>query len=395
MIDSFEIDSRVGGKRLVPFLRVALAAVALLILEPPTFGQETLPALRDLGSPFFSIGVGVDVGVDERPDDAGLLASQFSIITPENCMKPVAIQNEEGVFRFELADRFMQFADDNELQVVGHCLVLANVGTPEWFFHEGDGDASSEVLLERMQTHIETAVGRYQGRIAMWDVVNEALADGDAEYLRDSDWSRIAGEEFIVRAFEAAHAADPDALLIYNDYNCEHDGKRQKLLRLVDMLQSRGAPLHVIGLQGHYELDAVPYEGLEQILLAARERGLKVVISELDIDVVPRSRWWAENGRYRDELSMHDPYRDGCPPEILERQAEQYARLFELLIKYEDVVERVTFWDLHDGQSWLNSFPWDRVNHPLLFDRDLQPKPAFDAVVEVLTAAGSPSPSTE
>lgn len=358
-----------------------------LLMAGPAVAHDDLPRLRELAEPLFFIGVGVDGGVADRADERELLTKQFEFITPENCMKPAVIQSEQGVFQFELADQFVQLAAEHELRVAGHCLVLANTGTPAWFFQDGDTEASAELLLERMQTHIETVVGRYKGRIAMWDVVNEALADESDGYLRDSDWSRIAGEEYLVRAFEVAHAADPDALLIYNDYNCEHGGKRDKLLQLVEMLQSRGAPLHAIGLQGHYELDAVPYEGLEELLIASRDRGLKVVISELDIDVVPRSRWWAEDGRYREELASHDPYADGCPPEILQRQAEQYARLFELLIRYEDVVERVTFWNLHDGQSWLNYFPWDRVNHPLLFDRELQPKPAFQAVVDVLNAS--------
>ncbi len=112
---------------------------------------------------------------------------------------------------------------------------------------------------------------------------------------------------------------------------------------------------------------------------------MKVVVSELDIDVIPRSKWWAEGGKYRGELAKFNPYTNGCPPEILQRQAGQYGQLFRLFRKHADVVARVTFWDLHDGQSWLNTFPWRRVNYPLLFDREGKPKPAFDAVVEALS----------
>ena len=192
------------------------------------------------------------------------------------------------------------------------------------------------------------------------------------------------GDEFLVKAFEYAHAADPEAMLIYNDYNNELPGKREKLIRLIRSLKERGAPVHAVGLQGHYELDHVPYQDLEATLAPLRDLGVKLVISELDIDVVLRSRWWADGGKYRDELAKYDPYRDGCPPEILQRQAEQYAQLFQLFARYADVIERVSFWNLHDGQSWLNSFPWNRVNHPLLFDRQRQPKPAFGAVLKVL-----------
>ena len=142
--------------------------------------------------------------------------------------------------------------------------------------------------------------------------------------------------------------------------------------------------IHAIGLQGHYEIDRLPLADIEATLVEMRKLGMKVVISELDMDVIPRGLWWADGGRHRDELSKLDPYRDGCPPEILQRQAEQYAQLFRLFRKYADTIVRVSFWNLHDGQSWLNDFPWKRANYPLLFDRAGQPKPAFEAVTKAL-----------
>ena len=160
--------------------------------------------------------------------------------------------------------------------------------------------------------------------------------------------------------------------------------KREKLIRLVRSLLAKKVPIHAIGLQGHYELDRVPYADIEVTLVAMREIGVKVVVSELDLDVIPRSRWWADGGKYREEMAKLDPYRDACPPEILQRQAEQYAQLFRLFRKHANVIARVSFWNLHDGESWLNNFPWKRVNHPLLFDREGRPKPAFDAVVKAL-----------
>jgi endo-1,4-beta-xylanase len=255
--------------------------------------------------------------------------------------------------------------------------------TPPWFFQEGEATASRDVLLERMRTHIRTVVGRYKGRIGSWDVVNEALDDGDG-YLRDSGWSRACGEAFLAEAFRAAHEADPEALLIYNDYNNEQPAKRAKLVRLVKSLKDQKVPIHAIGLQGHYEIDRVPLADIEATLAEMRALDVKVVVSELDIDVVPRGRWWADGGKHREEMARLDPYKDGCPPDLLRRQAEQYASLFRLFVQYEDVIERVSFWNLHDGQSWLNDFPWKRVNHPLLFDRQGQPKPAFEAVMKVL-----------
>jgi endo-1,4-beta-xylanase len=337
-------------------------------------------------------GVGLADRIGDRPEDWPLLTAQFSHVTPENCMKPAALRPSAEVWRFEQADRFVGFANEKGLKVVGHCLVWAKDDrTPAWFYRDGDKEVSKEALLGRMKAYIDAVVGRYKGRIQAWDVVNEALDDGKAD-LRESGWTRIAGEEFIALAFEYAHAADPSALLIYNDYNNELDGKREKMLRLLAKLKARGAPVHAVGLQGHYEIDRVPYEQLEKTLLALRAIGVKAVVSELDIDVIPRGRWWADGNKHRAEMAKINPYADGCPPDVFARQAEQYAKLFRLFRKYEDVIARVSFWNLHDGQSWLNDFPWKRVNHPLLFDRKGQPKPAFDAVMKELAVTRPTEP---
>lgn len=335
----------------------------------------------------WAAGVGIADRIPDRPADWPLLTAQFSHVTPENCMKPAALRPTEQAWNFGQADRFVEFAGAQDLKVVGHCLVWAKDDrTPAWFYQDGAAPAGKAVLLARMKAHIDAVVGRYKGRIAAWDVVNEALDDGQAE-LRESGWTRATGEEFIGRAFEYAHAADPSALLIYNDYNNELDGKREKMLGLLARLKARGAPVHAIGLQGHYEIDRVPYEQLEKTLVALRAAGMKAVVSELDIDVIPRGRWWADGNRHRAEMAKINPYADACPPDVLARQAEQYAKLFRLFRKYPDVIARVSFWNLHDGQSWLNDFPWKRVNHPLLFDRQGKPKPAYEAVLKELAAA--------
>lgn len=369
---------------------LVLVLTSVLLMTGCKTKKATPPAapkpqsLRRASAGLLAIGVGVNDRIPERTNDWPLLTTQFSIVTPENCMKPDAIQRQPGRFNFTQADAFVDFATKHNLKVVGHCLVWAKDDrTPAWFFRDGDRPAIREVLLERMRRHIETEVGRYRGRIAMWDVVNEALDDG-TNYLRASGWSQVCGEEFIAKAFEAAHEADPKALLIYNDYNNEAPAKRAKVIRLVNSLRAQNVPIHAVGLQGHYELDQVPFADIEATLVAMRELGIKVVVSELDIDVIPRGKWWAEGGKYRDELSQSNPYADGCPPEILQRQAEQYGKLFQIFRKHADVIARISFWDLHDGQSWLNDFPWKRTNHPLLFDRASQPKPAFDSVMRAL-----------
>jgi endo-1,4-beta-xylanase len=362
-----------------------LAAVSWARSEP-----DAPRSLRQAAVGLFTVGVGLSDRVAERPADWPLLLSQFGGVTPENCLKPDPVQVAEGAFNFTRADAFVDFATSNRLHIVGHCLVWAKDDrTPPWFFRDGTKAASRELLLARMKSHIDTVAGRYRGRIAMWDVVNEALDDG-TNFLRPSGWTAACGEEFIAQAFRFARVADPQALLIYNDYNNELPAKRAKLVRLVRSLRAQRVPLHAVGLQGHYELDRLPLADIEATLVAMRELGVKVVVSELDIDVIPRGRWWADGGRHREELARLDPYRDGCPPEILQRQAEQYAQLFRLFRKHADVVVRVSFWNLHDGQSWLNGFPWKRVNHPLLFDRVGKPKPAFAAVMAVLETNTTP-----
>ncbi len=382
--------------------RWVLVAAALTVAASATGAEGPVRSLRAAAEGTFLMGVGLSDHIPAQPQDWRLLLSQFHCVTPENSLKPDPVQRVEGRFQFSPPDAFVDFATSNHLQVVGHCLVWAKDDrTPAWFYRDGTNVAGGELLLARMKQHVDTVVGRYRGRIAMWDVVNEALDDG-TNYLRGSGWSRACGEEFIVKAFEFAHAADPRALLICNDYNNELPEKRAKMLRLVRSLRERDVPLHAIGLQGHYEIDRVPFADLEATLVAMRGLGLKVVVSELDIDVIPRGRWWADGGKHREEMAKLDPYADGCPPDILQRQAEQYGQLFRLFRQYSDVIARVSFWNLDDGQSWLNEFPWRRVNHPLLFDRAGQPKPAFDAVLAALQPeppAGQPKrpvgPSTD
>jgi endo-1,4-beta-xylanase len=331
----------------------------------------------------FLIGVALDGDplTSYSTAELNLVRKEFGAVTAANCMKMPQTQPAEGVFNFSMADRLVDFAVSNHIKVCGHCLLWAkDERTPEWMFREGDKAIERERLLQRLHDHINKVAGQYRGNVISWDVVNEALDDG-TNYIRASKWMSILGEDFIVKAFQFAREADPNAVLVYNDYNIELPRKREKLIRLLRMLQDQHAPIQAVGIQGHYEINSVPYADIEETVSAVQGLGLKVMFTELDLDVIPRAKWWAEGGKYHDELAQVNPYTNGCPAGVLQAQAEQYRKLFAIFSRHRDVIARVSFWDLHDGRSWLNHFPWERVNHPLLFDRNTRPKPAYEAIM--------------
>lgn len=311
-----------------------------------------------------------------------LVREQFNVLTPENCMKPAPIHPEPERYDFAASDALVAFAEENQQSVVGHCLSW-HQQCPEWLFEPG---LTRQAALDRLQAHIHTVVGRYRGRVQGWDVVNEAIADvGD--FLRATPALAAIGEDYIEKAFVFAREADPKAELYYNDFNIEQPGKRQRTLRLLEQLQARGVDVSGVGIQGHWLLDQVPFDDITTAIESYRALNLKVMITELDIDVVDRPDCGADISVHRAYAPSEDVYKDGCPEPVLLRQAEQYAHLFETLMAIPGAVTRVTFWGLHDGKTWLNTWPGKRTNHPLLFDRECRGKPALQAVLDVARRA--------
>ena len=333
-------------------------------------------SLKEAYGERFDVGAAVPSGKLSGPERA-LLASNFTAMTPENSMKADAIHPEEDRYDFRAADEAVKLAQRNKLKVNGHTLVWHSQ-CPDWFFADSGKPATGDLVLKRMREHIHGVMAHYRGKVFSWDVVNEAIAD-DQGYLRQSKWLDSIGEKFIGEAFVAARNADPAAELYYNDYNIEMPEKRAKALRLVRELKAQNVPIDGIGIQGHWILDNVPLKEIEDAIVAFHAEGLKVMITELDIDVVPRRS--GANVSERVTAGGSDPYAKGCPPEVLKRQGEQYAALFAIFQKHADKVSRVTFWGLDDGRSWLNNWPSKRTNYPLLWSRDVQPKPALEAVL--------------
>jgi hypothetical protein len=231
-------------------------------------------------------------------------------------------------------------------------------------------------------------VGRYKGRIGGWDVVNEAINEDGS--MRQTPWMRILGENYIVQAFRFAHEADPAAELYYNDFALELPAKRAAAIRLIQKLNAAGVPITAIGLQGHDSLTFPTAEEQDATIRAFADLGVKVNITELDIDVLPRA-----TGQPTADLSVKveaqpelDPYRGGLPEAQQQALARRYADLFQVFYRRRGGITRVTFWGLTDASSWLNDYPvHGRMNYPLLFDREFQPKPAFAAVLRVKAQA--------
>lgn len=335
----------------------------------------------------FELGCAVGGKLPEslNVDERALLLRHFASITPENCMKPGPIHPGAGRYDFESADALVHFAEQHGLRVAGHCL-LWHQQCPDWFFRENDGTlAGRETVLSHLRDHVLTVVARYRGRVHSWDVVNEAVADAD-DGLRPTPWLTTIGEDFAACAFSYAHEADPDALLLYNDYDIELPAKRARTIALLRSLLDRGVPVHGVGIQGHWQLDHVPFEAIADAIDEYASLGLSVAFTEVDIDVVPRPGCGADLAVQRAYAPAEDLYRNGCPDEILERQAQQYEQLFQLLRAAGTRVSRATLWGLHDGKSWLNYWPSKRTNHPLPFDRSCRPKPAWRRIEALFRA---------
>ena len=356
-------------------MRLLVAAAGFIVLVQAAAQQDV--ALKDLMPKGMVIGVAINQRQFDGADAAAveIITKQFNQISPENVLKFQPTQPAADRYTFDAADRYVQFGLEHQMQVVGHNLVWHSQ-TGAWVFQGADGNpADRDTLLARMRDHIRTVVGRYKGKIHGWDVVNEAI-DEDGS-MRQSPWQVGIGDDYVAKAFEFAHDADPDAELYYNDFNLEKPAKRAGVIKLVRDLQARKLRIDGIGNQAHWRLETPAIDEIDQALVDLHGTGLKVMYSELDINLLPNTPRGADP-------ATANPYANGLPDEIQQQLARRYADVFGVLLKHRDAVTRVTFWGLSDADSWLNR---GRMNYPLLWDRRRQPKPAFSAVVEALKHA--------
>jgi endo-1,4-beta-xylanase len=403
-------------------MHTILLTTALIAIGAPAKAAEKPVTLKDTFKDHFLVGTAVNRNMvtggagfrrsaEQSAKDIALVKEQFNQISPENDLKWQLVHPREGKdgFDFGPADAFVSFGLNNNMTVVGHTLVWHSQ-TPNWVFagtnppptnatanvaantnaaptnQSGRGRfgggfggfggytgprASREELLQRMREHIHTVVGRYKGKIKTWDVVNEAIADGGGtNVLRNSLWLQIIGPDFIAKAFEYAHEADPDAILRYNDYALENPAKRKKLITLIKSLQAQKAPVHAIGSQAHLNV-SITFDMMDQTLTEIATLGLPIHITELDVN----SAAGGQRGFGADIANNAATTQGGLVSDDDKKLADAYAGIFRAFLKHRDSVKVVTFWGANDANSWRAQ------GKPLLFDVNANPKPAFDAVI--------------
>jgi endo-1,4-beta-xylanase len=350
--------------------------------------------LKDVYKDAFLMGVAVSdpivSGADKNSQD--IVVAQFNSITLENSMKAALINPMPDVFNFKPADDFVAFGLQHKMFIVGHTLVWHNQ-VPDWFFTNNEGKPNSkEEQIERLRTHIKTVAGRYAGKVNAWDVVNEVI-DNDGSY-RQTLWVKAFGngDTLVKYAFKFASEFAPNTELYYNDFNAWRPAKRDGIVRMIKMLQKEGIRIDGVGMQGHWGLNYPKTEYIEAAIDAYAACNIKVMITELDIDVLPLTKegqiigqGMADKQFQLEEFKTFlDPYPNGLPDSVQALLTNRYAQLFGIFYNHRDKIARVTLWGVHDGMSWKNNYPIpNRTNYPLLWNRAQQPKPALSAILGI------------
>lgn len=341
--------------------------------------EEDIPSLAETYREYFPIGAAI-----EPSYTTGLIAELYkkhvNMLVAENAMKPASIEPREGYFQWGPADRIVQFAKENGMEIRFHTLVWHNQ-TPDWFFKDEDGkpmveetdpvkrEENKKLLLKRLEDYIRAVVSRYKDDIKSWDVVNEVIDPGGPNGLRNSQWYQITGTDYIETAFRVAReVGGPDIKLYINDYGTDDPVKRDHMYRLVKELLEKGVPIDGVGHQTHIDIYGPSVERIIESMKKFAELGLDNIITELDMSIYS----WNDRKDYGENI----------PDDILNKQAKRYQELFEALKENRDIVSAVVFWGISDKYSWLNGFPVKRTNAPLLFDRNFKAKPAFWAIVD-------------
>lgn len=374
--------------------KIFLSVLFSLCLTGSAFAQFGRPvdngpaSLRDAYKGYFTIGVAVNQRNVADPEQAALIKKEFNSITAENDMKSGEIHPSEGVWNWERADKVADFCRQNGIKLRGHCLVWHSQFC-EWMLKDKKGKpVKKEVFYARLRDHIHTVINRYKDIVYAWDVVNEAMSDGGRAWgnreenpYRQSQLYKLCGDEFIAKAFEYAHEADPNAILFYNDYNAATPAKRDRIYNMVKKMQDAGVPITGIGMQGHYNIYGPSEEDIDAALTKYSELVKHIHITELDVRC---------NEEMGGQLQFSRGKQAAMPGYIATLHEDQYARIFKVFRKHKDVIDNVTFWNLCDRDSWVGV-----NNHPLPFDENLKPKKAYYAIKNFNAALDNKAPKED
>ncbi len=363
-----------------PFL-VLVTLLALSSCNKMHKTHEKVVSLKNVYKEDFFIGAAIDTNQIKEKDPmvSSLIVKEFNSITAENCMKSMFIHPENDKFDFKMTDKFVAYGEKHNMFIHGHTLLWHSQLAP-WIGQIKDSATMANVLTN----HITTIVGKYKGRINSWDVVNEALNEDGT--LRKTVFLDTYGKDYLKLAFKLAAKADSKTDLYYNDYNLCQPTKRKGAVALVKDLQKNGVKIDGVGEQGHWNLTSPSLEEIEKTILDFSALGVKVAFTELDISVLPNP--WdvvgADVNQKSEASEKMNPYPKGLPEAIQIQLAARYEAIFKLFIKHQDKIDRVTFWGVNDGQSWLNDWPINgRTNYPLLFDREFKPKKGYNSVMNI------------
>ena len=351
-------------------LKTTVCAVALLAAASNGWAQGAAKGLKDAYKDYFMIGVAVNQRNVTNAEQQALIKKEFNSITCENDMKPEPTEPQEGQFNWENADRIANFARQNGIKLRGHTLMWhSQIG--RWMTAEG---TTKEQFYARMKNHIQAIVSRYKDVVYCWDVVNEAISDdaNATDPYRQSAMYRLCGDEFIEKAFQYAHEADPKALLFYNDYSTVDPHKRDRIYNMVKKMKEKGIPIDGIGMQAHYNIYYPSEARLDSAITLFKTIVKHIHITEFDIRVNEEMggglQFSREGANVTDSVKQH--------------LADQYARCFRVFRKHKDVIDCVTFWNLGDRDSWLGA-----RNYPLPWDENYQPKLAYTYIKDMKAPA--------
>lgn len=376
---------------------VVLIFTGLISFTASSDTSRSIPqsqTLKEVYKNAFRMGTAVNDAIVSGADKASqdIVVQQFNSITLENSMKAALINPQPGVFNFAAADAFVDFGEKHKMFIVGHTLVWHNQ-VPAWFFTNATGKPNTkQEQIERLREHIKTVAGRYAGRVHAWDVVNEVI-DNDGSY-RPTTWVNAFGngDTLVKYAFKFASEYAPNTELYYNDFNAWRPEKRDGIVRMVKMLQKEGIRIDGVGIQGHWGLNYPKTTYIEAAIDAYAACGVKVMITELDVDVLPLTKEGQIIGQGMSDKQFQleefktffDPYTKGLPDDVQQLLTKRYQELFEIFYKKRDKIDRVTCWGVHDGMSWKNDYPIpNRTNYPLLWDRNKKAKPALNAILNL------------